>query len=364
MNPSIASNADKISDYFYSPSSSNLSQEKNLTDEIILKKTNIIHSKYEKYEKYDFRCMGKLSWVEGGNLPTLNGRVDFINQVVSNVKRETASKNIPITFISLGSAGLLTEFFIHDQLKESGYDNLSWRVIDTDYRDNGYHLCCKEFRERVSNNFGFFTTEQAYLNNKIGSNVLAEDDRSRGVTVVLSIDPPNPLSNAADYFEAMSQKNTMGIRGMPLDDKYIEKANAIYLIPMEEDKFNAIKSQMDNSCVCLSGILKCTVDNHGRYTIKSTLDEKGDMLYNGIKPYINTLKKTSETMQKKINLNNINGVFNKYIVAMKDKGVSISKLCISDYDVGLTNLQNFFSESNNRSIFASFEKNSTYFDKK
>ncbi|MBN3262035.1 hypothetical protein [Pectobacterium brasiliense] len=296
MNPSIASNTDKTSDYFYSSSSSNLFQEKSLTDEIILKKTNIMSS---RYKEYDFRCMGELSWVEGESFSSLNGRVDFINQVVSNVKRDAPSKDIPVTFISLGSAGLLTEFFIHDQLKKSGYDNLTWRVIDTDYQDNGYHQCRKEFREKVNNNFKAFTTEQAYLSKKVGNNALAVDDRSRGVTVVLSIDPPTPLSDAADYFEAMSQTDMMGIRGMPIDDKCIEKANAIYLIPMEEDKFDPIKSQMFHSCVCLSGILKCTVDNNGRYTIKSTSDEQGDMLYNGIKPYMNAFKETSETMQKK-----------------------------------------------------------------
>ncbi|MCU1801578.1 MULTISPECIES: hypothetical protein [Pectobacterium] len=82
--------------------------------------------------------MGDLSRIEDERGVSLNGRIDFINQVVSNVVNEMPSRDTPITFISLESGGLLTEFFIHDQLKKSGYDSLNWRVIDTGYQNDGY----------------------------------------------------------------------------------------------------------------------------------------------------------------------------------------------------------------------------------
>lgn len=46
-------------------------------------------------------------------------------------------------------------------------------------------------------------------------------------------------------------------------------------------------------------------------------------------------------MQKN-NLISINETFSKYIASMKDKGVSISKLCITNYDADLANLQKIF----------------------
>ncbi|GKW40371.1 hypothetical protein PEC301879_02300 [Pectobacterium carotovorum subsp. carotovorum] len=101
------------------------------------KKTNINHSN-NRNTCCDSRHMGDLSRIEDERSVSLNGRIDFINQVVSNVVNEMPSRDTPITFISLESGGLLTEFFIHDKLKKSGYDSLNWRVIDTGYQNDGY----------------------------------------------------------------------------------------------------------------------------------------------------------------------------------------------------------------------------------
>lgn len=100
----------------------------------------------------------------------------------------------PITLISLGSGGLLTESFINEKIKNSGYKDISWRIIEPDYQNNGYKLCREEVKKRVNDNIVAFTTEQKYLNKSLGHSVLAENDKNRGTVVVLAIDPPAILS--------------------------------------------------------------------------------------------------------------------------------------------------------------------------
>lgn len=79
--------------------------------------------------------------------------------------------------ISLGSGGLLTEYFINKSLKNSGYKDLNWRIIDPDYQNNGYEQCRKEFKDRVNGKVMAFTTEQTYLNKSLGHSGLADNDK-------------------------------------------------------------------------------------------------------------------------------------------------------------------------------------------
>ncbi len=43
----------------------------------------------------------------------------------------------------------------------------------------------------------------------------------------------------------------MDITGTPIDDTHIEKANAIYLLSIENSEYDFIKSQLYDSWVCL-----------------------------------------------------------------------------------------------------------------
>lgn len=192
----------------------------------------VIKESYLKQDTlYNFRCMGHLSWIENEHIASLNGRIDFINKVASTIVETIPLRDTPITFISLGSGGLLTEYFINESLKNSGYKDLNWRIIDPDYQNNGYKQCRKEFKERINDNVMAFTTEQTYLNKPLGYGGLAENDKSRGATVVLSINPPTALADSSATVSY--DPDCMLLGGMPVED--VRKANAIYLLVTQTD---------------------------------------------------------------------------------------------------------------------------------
>jgi len=157
----------------------------------------------------DARLIGNLSWIENEQVASLNSRIDFINKMTSHILEKIPLRDTPITLISLGSGGLLTEYFIHQQLENSGYQDINWRIIDSDYQNGGYENTRKEFREKVNGNVRAFTAEQAYLNKPLaeGDKKLAGNDRNRGAAVILAINPPTILSSAESFDDSFMRRN-------------------------------------------------------------------------------------------------------------------------------------------------------------
>ncbi|WP_369790823.1 hypothetical protein [Rouxiella sp. WC2420] len=177
-------------------------------------------------QEVNIRRKGELSWIENQNVASLTGRIEFINQLISYVIENIPQRNTPLTLVSMGSGGLLTEKFINQQLKKAGYSDIHWRMIDVDYQQNGYRQSRNEFRDKVEKNVLSFTSEQAYLNQNSGPTPLAVDDKFRGASIVLSIDPPSPLEGQEAAASELS--DCMLIRGRPVND--IKQANGIYLM--------------------------------------------------------------------------------------------------------------------------------------
>lgn len=326
----------------------------------------VIKESYLKQDMlYNFRFMGNLSWIENEHIASLNGRIDFINKVTSTIVETIPLKDTPITFISLGSGGLLTEYFINESLKNSGYKDLNWRIIDPDYQNNGYKQCRKEFKERVNDNVMAFTTEQTYLNKSLGHSGLAENDKNRGATVVLSINPPTALAGSSATVSY--DPDCMLLGGMPVED--VRKANAIYLLVTQTDHkemLNQVPHALSEGgkFFALDCALKCSINKQGNYEVSFSPSEKGRFIHNGTKPYLDSLRKISDLAQKKNELSDVDKVFDKYIEKLNNSGQSGIKFFVSDYDTSIIKLHDYFIDSNNKTLFASFDKNEISIERK
>ena len=310
-----------------------------------------------------YRCVAPLYWIEDEKMASLNARVDFINRTTSNIINAIPMRDTPITFISLGSGGLLTEFFLHNRLKNSGYNNLSWRFIDVAYQNNGAAQALSYFGNIVSD-VAAFTTEQLYLNKLLGYCRLAENDKTRGATVVLTIDPPR-------LFQAPAAVNnhpaSILFKGMPV--AAAKKANAIYLLAApssqreELDHARKLLAEgrwfIDTDCG-----LKCSINKLGACETSYTPSASGRVINSQVAPYLESVSKISALTQQKIDLINVDKILDKYLEDIANRGQYGIKFYVSDYDLALANLRDYFIDSNNQGLFASFVQNEGRFEKK
>ncbi|TCV99805.1 hypothetical protein [Biostraticola tofi] len=308
-----------------------------------------------------YRYLGHLSWVENDAFASLNAKVDFINKTVAVIMEKIPWRDMRITFISLGSAGLLTEFYIHDQLRKFGYNNLHWRAIDIDYQNNTFDNCRKEFSHKVNEQFRAFTTEQTYLKKSMGGYFLAQNDRDLGATIVLSIIPPTALPKTASKADDVS--GCMFIRGRPVKDPI--KANGIYLL-VTSNKFASLPHQVlkalesGEQLVAIDFMMKVSL-NRGGYTVTLSPSEMGEIIKRDTKPYLDFLNRTSAATQQKITLLNIDKALDVYLQHLPGSNKCGEKFFVSDYDVSVDNLRDYFSNGANISLFASFDKNEHLF---
>ncbi|MBG6247136.1 MULTISPECIES: hypothetical protein [Symbiopectobacterium] len=229
--------------------------------------------------------MSHLSWFEDENIASCNSRIDFINQVASKIEQEMPSRNSPITLISLGSAGLLTEFFIHEQLKKSGYEDINWRVIDTEYKNDGFKQSLHEFNKQVNSNCKSFRTEQEYLSASSGNIELAESDKCKGNVVVLSINPPTELSKFSDGYndpECLLVKGTTVEKAGDANEICLTIAGNDY--KNELNKIPVVLSE-PGQMVRLDSVLKYSINKSGGCEVSHSKSAKGIFMYIGVKPF-------------------------------------------------------------------------------
>ncbi len=327
---------------------------------------HIINNSY--LEKTCFGCesriMGNLSWVENDEVASLNSRIDFINRTVSTIIETMPSQETPITLVSLGSGGLLTEYFIHQQLKTSGYQDINWRIIDADYKNGGLEDSRKEFRATVAGKVKAFTAEQAYLNKSPEENgeKLATSDKQRGAVVVLSINPPTILSS-----ETAIDSSCISLRGSALQDA--SKANAIYLMAAvysaKETVINGMNQMYsDIQIVTSDSLLKYSVNRQGNYEVSFSGSKPSTFIRNGAEVYLAALNQETHSENNKISLGDIDKALDKYISSLPAIGAYGMNIFVSDYDQSIIELNDFFTDSHNQILFASFDRNHTSFERK
>ncbi len=139
------------------------------------------------------RELGLMSWPENTNGTLAEMRVLFINQLVAKLEDMPLSKQQPVILVSLGSSGLLTEYFIHKGLTDAGFTNLHWRFLDVLYHPGQQELeVVKDFAFRAKARVETFTSNKDYLNPMALSKPSLLQDCQAGGVVLLSLDSPLP----------------------------------------------------------------------------------------------------------------------------------------------------------------------------
>ncbi|MCS3429965.1 hypothetical protein [Klebsiella sp. BIGb0407] len=343
------------------------------------------------------RVTGNLFWLEHDKTPELNSRVDFINKLTSSILEASPIREKPITLVSLHSHGLLIEYFIHKQLEKLGYQDINWRIIDSNYQDNGLEESRKEFKEKTGGKLKAFTTEQTYFKktSDVACEKLASNDKHRGTVVILSINSPAPIVSIDDVHK------TLG--GAAVKD--INKANAIYLmftlsehgsipnvtmnginpvnavyemgirgpihamsemLSVTARKVNdAIGTYHGTKTLSCENILKCSVNTKEGYSIDCSQTEENLRIKKGINLHLKNFN-YGDMRNSDITLPHINGALVEYIELLSQKPelkLLCTKLLVSDYDNSIIELNDFFiNDSHHKTLFASYDANQKSFE--
>lgn len=309
------------------------------------------------------RRMGPFSWFESQNLASLGHRVEFINKVTSQVLETIPLKDTPITLVSLGSAGLLSERLIDHQLKKAGYQDIQWRMIDCDYQHTNYKEALNAFEEKVNPEVLSYMTEQDYLSatNPYAARYGASQanfDRLRGATILLSIDPPTALDQSA--ISTANLVKYMTIRGRPMEDS--SKANGIYLLISKDTQksklYKAYEGLLAGDKVVVSSCaLKLELNAQNRCEIQHGQCDDGVQLNASVKPFINKMHDIARLLEQPISLEHVSKALDKYLAKIGKQGLIGRQFLVSDYDYSLKNLDAFLKDGAHPYLVGSLEKN-------
>jgi hypothetical protein len=166
-------------------------------------------------------CVGDLTWEQ---------RIQFVNSIVAKIDSEQPVRSWPVTLISLGAGGVLTEFLIDQQLRKAGYTDLRWRLIEADRRTE-FADAYLDFAERLATATGrpadlkHYFSEQQYLNCPS-----ATADQAAGLRVLLEIDPPSH-ADLPIAFPTAQLGQLVRVRGVRTDNLQHANAGCLIAVP-------------------------------------------------------------------------------------------------------------------------------------
>ncbi|CAG9172771.1 hypothetical protein CURE108131_22655 [Cupriavidus respiraculi] len=302
------------------------------------------------------RYLGALSWIEHAELASLEARVEFINRLCDRVEEVVIERGRPLTLVSLGPGGLLTEALIHDQLQQAGYTDIRWRIIDLNYMDGGFRAPRLAFAQRVGEKVAAFTTEQAYLNKEVGGDRLAMRDRAAGTSIILCIDPPSSPGMLARIAPDASGGTVIGVRGRVMQD--VTKANAVALyIGLTPQQTQEALSGMYRQICWTNGLLRLYIEG-GNIAVDAADGEMGNELQRMIRPHIAQVVASVPAGQA-VGLSHAHRAAASLAQALESIGEPAVHTYVSDYDVACTHLRAHFADSP-RTVFACLSYNRSW----
>lgn len=294
-----------------------------------------------------------LSWMEIDRLARLEERVNFINTLLDKITTVFNDKTQPMTLISLGAGGLLTEFYIHQQLILAGYKQLKWRVIDMAYveHNENFRGYMDTFSQSVAP-VNHFANEQAYF-----ASGIAADDKYAGARVLLSIAPPTIL-------ETCPEDNGLLMYGIKVDN--IQEANAIYFCLGDSDHPADLSRVTDSltlgNPVSSDAAIKITLDARNGFKIDYAPETMGESMARQITPALNKQRDETERNHEAFGLRHIDAICDKYLQFMNYRETPAIKLHVNEYDVSKENLNHYFADNIN-TLEASFANNTATFSR-
>jgi len=318
-----------------------------------------------------------LFWLQSLSSASINARIDFINNLLVKIKQMNLPKTQPVTFISLGSAGLLMEFFIHQRMAAAGYQKINWRFIDIDYKNYPIDDLMVDFPGTMSADKCYFASDRDYFSRIITTDNLPIDDRSCGASIILAICPPTRLSDPSlSAAEKVDITGCLRMRGKTVDNS--AEANSVYAMIAKPDDMKSMLNKLSKGLddisiiIWLSNVAKIHIDRYNEINISYSDDFPDKFVKNTMSYYLQQAKDNAGQVNKLTENNK--GVFNLAHVdqAMREFTENLEKLTgnqlscttflASDYDIGLQQLCDFFKDGQHPSLCAILENNETRFE--
>lgn len=336
-----------------------------LTPDAVMKQTHL-----RPHGHLVYRFQDRFFWCEHDDVSSLHSRVGYINKLVNHIRQTMPNRDQPLTLISLGAGGLLMESFIHMQLQGNGYQDINWRVIDVEYGPDGTQRCLSHsdsldaFGALTAGKLAVYASDQRYFNTFMGGSG-GTNDRGRGATVLLGIDPPTSSSQVLGT--TCFDPHSVLVKGRPVED--INDANCLYLIVCDSEYKAHVHHAMaalarGDRVVTLGCIIKCHVNKFGRCEVLSTQSPRSLMMKEACTSFLEQAKTAqASTSALEMTLSDIKRAVERYVAAMADENdLYYAVCCVSDYDVSMTRLRDYISDSPYSSLLASLEMNATHIE--
>src|SRR5476651_2441202 len=294
------------------------------------------------------RKKNHLFWTENQSSATLPMRIEFINKLLDHIKQMDYPRTSPLTFISLGSAGLLMEWFIHERLVAAGYEKINWRLIDLGYKNNPIiDGLLGDFSRKVSADSQIFTSDRDYFSRLAASDSLSIDDRAMGACIVLAVCPPTQLPGPAlSTSETICPEVCLRIRGKTVEN--IAQANSIYAMIAKPEEIQPIARQLFqglediDTITWLSNVAKFHIDQKNDVQITYSADLSDKSLKKIISSYIQQardvadhIRSITDNRSDEFNLSLIDKAIQMFKQSLAEKSLNqliCTTFLVSDYD--------------------------------
>lgn len=317
-------------------------------------------------EQWNIRSWHKMFWHDMPGQASTNARIDFIKELAVRISQHNCGPNQPITLISLGSGGLLTEYYIHKYLVDEGYRDLHWRFIDVEYGKQDFMPCIGNFQvETNASHVRKFISEQDYFNEVEGGNELAKEDRRLGLTVVLSINGPNEIDL---YQPDVLPPGQLLFRIKNVED--IERANSLFIFISNKSFSSKVDKNIKligegNEIINCDNCLRCSINHLGAVEITFCPSALGLTLNKFFSSYLTDRQNSGQSpdlIGHSFKLKNLQHWVNERIeqLAKEEEDFYLATFYASDYDISLANLQNHCRDGQ-ASLFADLNWNISTF---
>jgi len=320
----------------------------------------------------NFRQWREMIWEEIPFQASTDARIGFIKELAYQISQVSPDKNKPIILISLGSGGLLTEYYIDRYLVREGYQDLRWRLIDPCYKEQEFLPCLGSFQlETGTDKVKAFFNEQDYLNVLTDGYEMAKEDRRLGMAVLLSIHGPKAEDS---LMPEQLPPGQMQFRFKYVGVEKMEEANSVFIFISDK----AYKQLMDENIdklaeagesVNCDNCLRFSINYFGEIDITLCPSMLGEKLRHYFVTLLNDVSSNSLLQgltRHPDKLRHLHYWIKEKIAQLKkeDEGVYLTTCFASDYDVSLTNLLNHCCDGQ-ASLFAELNwNNARFFDLK
>ncbi|TKI05118.1 hypothetical protein [Martelella alba] len=307
------------------------------------------------------RYANNMFWYEDSNHLTLESKVGFINRVLERIKEMLLFRELPITLISHGAPGFLTEYYIHRYLIQFGFTDVRWRFIDTVRQPLPVREDFRAFREKALAPTALLLADADYFGMSPPGNIQAGEDRLAGATIILSFHGALPGLVKQPDLEQTQASGGLLLRGRYSRHDHETNSICVFFGDMEElaSYIDYIRNpRLTENAVCFRTAAKFTVWSN-RFQIACSENENGHLLYNRLRDVMEKRHAQPENISAAVPGTDLSPMIDDIVEAIKSLTLSsrtplyFRYFRFMDYDIYLTRLRAFFRDGTSPCLFAS-----------